>query len=80
MLILILVSVIPIALLGSLLGASSAGRRSGDGAQDAWWAPEVEHRARPDHVREPEEALGGWGSPLPALSQMPPNSNARSKP
>jgi hypothetical protein len=56
----IIVAVIPIALLGSVLG-TSRGRpsRRRDGTEETWWAPEGEHRARSDRIAKPEEALDG---------------------
>jgi hypothetical protein len=59
MLIWIIVAVIPLALLGSLLGSSGGARRERDEAEESWWASGVEHRARPDRVPKPEEALDG---------------------
>jgi len=55
----IIVGVIPLALLGSVLGTSGGGRRRRDGAEEKWWASDVEHTARPDRVPKPEEALDG---------------------
>jgi hypothetical protein len=57
MLIWIIVAVIPIALLGSVLGTSGGGRRQRDEAVGTWWASDVEHRARPERAPKPEEAL-----------------------
>jgi len=48
------------------------GPRRRDGAQEASWALEVEHRARPDLIVKPEEALDGYGSSRPQLSQLAP--------
>ena len=59
MLIWIIVAVIPIALLGSVLGTSRGGSRKRDGPEETWWAPEVDLRAHPDRIPRPEEALDG---------------------
>ncbi len=59
MLIWIIVAVIPLALLGSVLGTSGGGRRQRDEAEETWFGPDVGHRARPDRVPKPEEALDG---------------------
>jgi len=59
MLIWIIVAVIPLALLGIVLGTSGGRRRQLDGAEETWWASDAEHRARPDRVPKPEEALDG---------------------
>ncbi len=57
MLIWIIVAVIPLALLGSVLGTSGSGRRQREA--EATWASDVEQRARLDRVPKPEEALDG---------------------
>lgn len=60
MLIWIVLAVIPIALLGSILGTSRGGPpRRRDGTEETWWASEAEHRARPDRLPKPTEALDG---------------------
>jgi hypothetical protein len=59
MLIWIIVAVIPLALLGSVLGTSGGGRRQRDEAEESWWASGVEHRARPDRLPKAEEAFDG---------------------
>jgi hypothetical protein len=59
MLVWIIVAVIPIALLGSVLGTSRGGARGRDGARENWWAPEVGHGSGPDRVTKPGEALDG---------------------
>ncbi len=59
MLIWIIVAVIPLALLGSVLGSFRGGRRPLDGPEETWLASDVEHRARPDRVPKPQEALDG---------------------
>ncbi len=58
MLIWIIVAVIPLALLGSVLGTFGGGRRQRE-AETTWWASDVEHRARPERVPKPEEAFDG---------------------
>ena len=47
MLIWIIVAVIPLALLGSVLGTSGGGRRQRDEAVETWWASDVEHTSSP---------------------------------
>jgi hypothetical protein len=59
MLIWIIVAVIPIGLLGGVLGTSRGGPRRRDGAEETRFASDVEHRARPDRIPKPEEALDG---------------------
>jgi len=60
MLVWIIVAVIPVALLGSVVGTSRNGpRRRSRPEETNFWASEVEHGAHPDHVPRPEEALDG---------------------
>ncbi|MGD0808436.1 MAG: hypothetical protein ABSA91_01805 [Acidimicrobiales bacterium] len=60
MLIWIIVAVIPIALLGSVLGTSRSGpARKRDRGDETWWAAEVENKTRPECVPTPQEALDG---------------------
>jgi hypothetical protein len=60
MLVWIIVAVIPIALLGSVLGTSRNGpRRRSRAEETTWWASEVEDRARADRAPTPKEALDG---------------------
>jgi hypothetical protein len=59
MLVWIIVAVIPLAFLGGVLGTSGGGRRQREEAEETWWASDFEHRAHPDRVPRPEEALDG---------------------
>jgi hypothetical protein len=60
MLIWVLVAVIPIALLGSVLGTSRSGRRRHDVAEETtWWASESERSASPERPSRREEAVDG---------------------
>jgi len=59
MLVWIVVAVIPIALLGSVLGTSRGGPRERGATAESWWAPEVGPGTSPDRITKPEEALDG---------------------
>jgi len=60
MLVWIIVAVVPIALLGSVLGTSRNNpRRQGRPEEATWWASEVGLKARPDRVPPSEDALDG---------------------
>jgi hypothetical protein len=73
MLVWILVSVIPIALLGSVLGTSVGGSRRSAGAQEAQSSSSaVKDRDCPYVIPKPDSL----GSPRRQLSQLPSDSNA----
>jgi hypothetical protein len=56
----IIVAVIPIALLGSVLGTSRSGHRRRDVAEGTtWWASEAERNASPESPLRQEDALDG---------------------
>ncbi len=60
MLIWVLVAVIPIALLGSVLGTSRSGRHRYDVTDETtWWASEGEHNPGPERPPRQEEAVDG---------------------
>jgi hypothetical protein len=60
MLVWIIVAVIPIALLGSVLGTSrNDPRRRGRAEGGTWWTSEVGQKARPERVPASEDALDG---------------------
>jgi hypothetical protein len=60
MLMWVLVAVVPIALLGSVLGTSRSGRRRYDVAEETtWWATEGERNASPERPSRQEKAVDG---------------------